>query len=80
MKHFLSRDNALTAKEHVLKLLRTEGYKTECLEITIIKDRQGFFIEALSETDPQMVNRFRHLFREYIRTLRSRITVQVDEG
>ena len=80
MKHFLSRDNALDAGRHVLKLLSIEGYKTEYLVINVTKDRHGFFIDASSETDPQMADRFRHLFREYVRTLRSQITVRIDGG
>lgn len=76
VKHFLSYDNARAARQHVLKLLRTEGYNTEYLNVEIIGAKKGFFIEATSETDPQMVTRFRHLLREYVRTMRKYVTVQ----
>ena len=75
MTHFLYYDNALTAREHVLKLLKTEGYNTEYLEVEIIAGRKDFLIDATSETDPQMVARFRHLLREYIRSMRKYISV-----
>lgn len=75
MTHFLYYDNALAAREHVLKLLRAEGYNTEYLEVEIIAGRKDFLIDATSETDPQMVARFRHLLREYIRSMRKYISV-----
>ena len=75
MTHFLYYDNALTAREHVLKLLKTEGYNTEYLEVEIIAGRKDFLIDATSETDPQMVARFRHLLREYIRSMRKYISL-----
>ena len=75
MTHFLYYDNALTAREHVLKLLKTEGYNTEYLEVEIIAGRKDFLIDATSETDPQMVARFRHLLREYIRSMRKYVSV-----
>ena len=76
MKHFLSYGNARAAREHVLKLLRTEGYGTEYLNVEVTGTKKGFFIEATSETDPQMVARFRHLLREYVRTMRKYVSVQ----
>ena len=75
MTHFLYYDNALAAREHVLKLLRTEGYNTEYLDVEVIAGKKGFLIEATSETDPQMVARFRHLLREYVRSMRKYVSV-----
>jgi len=73
----LSYDSAREMKDYVVKLLQTEGYSTEYLKIEIVRDKRGFFIEASSETDPQMVTRFKHLLRERLRTLRSALNLTI---
>lgn len=77
MKHFLSYDSAREMKDCVVKLLQTEGYSTEYLKIEIVKDKRGFFIEASSEIDPQVVARFKHLLRERVKSLRSAVNLTI---
>ena len=76
MASFLYYDNATAARDYVLKLLITEGYNTEYLNVEIIGAKKSFFIEATSETDPQMVARFRHLLREYVRSMRKYVSLR----
>ncbi|KKS28483.1 hypothetical protein A2425_02810 [candidate division WWE3 bacterium RIFOXYC1_FULL_42_17] len=72
---FMSYDNALAASKQVVGLLRTEGYKIEYLKVEIVKNKNGFFIEASSEMDPLMAGRFRHLLKEYTKTYRKYISI-----
>ena len=75
MPYFLSYRNAKDAVDHVIKLLAAEKYRTDYLNGEVLKSRKGFFIDVSCETDPQITVRFRHLLREYVRTMRKYISV-----